>query len=398
MDFNLSEEHELFRKSVKEFMDKNLRPIARQIDDKEYIPDELIKKMAQQQLLGITIPEEYGGPGGDVTMATLAVIEVGRADISMGSAVFTLLINGWSHIFEKWGNNKAKEEILPKVVKGEAFMGIATTEACGGSDILGTKCEAKKVGNEFHINGEKSFISGIKESQRMGGGHITIFWTNKPAGHKGMTFAYVPLNAKGIQTTVYKDMGRMGLSTGGITYDNTPIPEHYVMGEVNKGFYVLMDGFNAARVLVSAACIGAAERTLELGIEYIKTRVLFGKPIATFEGIQFELAELYAQIEMAKMMVMKAAWYADNFKKLDKSQISDYTKTVAIAKLYAPQVAFDVSRKVMNWYGAAGYTKELEIEMGFRGITSYVVGAEGALNIMRVILGRELLGKEFKPY
>jgi acyl-CoA dehydrogenase len=398
MDFSLSEEHELFRKSVKEFMDKNLRPIARQIDDKEHIPEDFVKKMAQQQLLGITIPEEYGGPGGDVTMATLAVIEVGRADISMGTAVFTLLINGWSHIFEKWGTAKAKEEVLPKVAKGEAFMGIATTEACGGSDILGTKLEAKKVGNEYHLNGEKSFISGIKESLQMGGGHITVFWTNKPAGHKGMTFAYVPIHAKGIQTTTYKDMGRMGLSTGGLTYDNTPIPDYYVMGEPNKGFYVLMDGFNAARVLVSAACIGAAERTLELGIEYIKTRQLFGKPIATFQGIQFELAELYAQIEMAKMMVMKSAWYADNFKKLDKSQVSDYTKTVAIAKLYAPQVAFDVSRKVMNWFGAAGYTKDLEIEMGFRGITSYVVGAEGALNIMRVILGRELLGKDFKTY
>ena len=398
MDFRLSEEHELFRKSVREFMDKNLRPIARQIDDKEHIPEDFVKKMAQQQLLGITIPEEYGGPGGDVTMATLAVIEVGRADISMGTAVFTLLINGWSHIFEKWGTAKAKEEVLPKVAKGEAFMGIATTEACGGSDILGTKCEAKKVGNEYHINGEKSFISGIKESLRMGGGHITILWTNKAAGHKGMTFAYVPIHAKGIQTTTYKDMGRMGLSTGGLTYDNTPIPDYYVMGKENQGFYVLMDGFNAARVLVSAACIGAAERTLEMGMEYIKTRQLFGKPIATFQGIQFEMAELYAQLEMAKMMVMKSAWYADNYKKLDKSELSDYTKTVAIAKLYAPQVAFDVSRKVMNWFGAAGYTKDLEVEMGFRGITSYVVGAEGALNIMRVILGRELLGKDFKTY
>jgi acyl-CoA dehydrogenase len=158
-----------------------------------------------------------------------------------------------------------------------------------------------------------------------------------------------------------------------------------------------MTGFNVARTLVAAACIGASERALEIGMEYIKERKLFGRPIGKFEGIQFELAEQFSQVEMAKNTVLKAAWLIDKYGD-DKSKVSEITKTATVVKLYAPQIAFETVKKAMIWYGAAGYTKDVDLEMGFRGVTSYVVGAEGALNIMKVILGRELLGKEFIPY
>jgi acyl-CoA dehydrogenase len=397
MDFDLTEDEELFRKTVEEFCEKKLRPRSREIDDKEEIPEDVLKGMAELGLLGVTIPEEYGGPGGSMTMAALAAIEIGKGDISMATAVFYLLEAGWSLILAKYGTEEVKSEVLPKVAKGEAFMGIATTESGGGSDIANVKTVAKDNGDHYVLNGEKAFISGIKESLRMGGGHLTIVRTKPELGHRGMSFLYVPLNTKGITTTTYKDMGRMGISTGGMSYNDVEIPKNYLLGQENKGFYHLMDGFNAARTLVAAACIGASERALELGKEYISQRQAFGRPIGKFEGVQFELADQYAQVEMAKLMVLKSAWLIDNFGN-DPGRVSETTKSATIAKLCAPQVAFETLKKVMIWYGAAGYTKDFEIEMGFRGVTSYMVGAEGALNVMRVILGRELLGKEFIPY
>jgi acyl-CoA dehydrogenase len=397
MDFDLTEDEELFRKTVEEFCEKKLRPRTREIDTKEEIPQDVLKGMADLGLLGVTIPEEYGGPGGSLTMATLAAIEIGKGDISMATAVFYLLEAGWSLILAKYGTDEVKSEVLPKVAKGEAFMGIATTEPGGGSDIANVKTTAKSNGDNYVINGEKAFISGVKESLRMGGGHLTITRTKPELGHRGMSFFYVPLSTKGITTTLYEDMGRMGISTGGISYSDAEIPKKYLLGEENKGFYHLMDGFNAARTLVSAACIGASERALELGKEYIGQRQAFGRPIGKFEGVQFELADQYSQVEMAKLMVLKSAWLIDNHGG-DPNRVSEITKSATIAKLFAPQIAFETVKKVMMWYGAAGYTKEFEIEMGLRGVTSYLVGAEGSLNIMRIILGRELLGKEFIPY
>lgn len=398
MDFGLTEEEELFQKMARDFCEKRLRPRAREIDDGEKIPDDILKEMADLGLLGITIPQEYGGPGGNTVMAALGGIEVGRGDISMATVVFYLLEAGWSLIFSRYGTEEAKREILPKVAKGQSFLGICTTEPGGGSDIANMKTTARREGDYFVINGEKGFISGLKECGRMSGGHLTLVKTNPEAGTRGMSFLYVPLNTPGITTTIYKHMGRMGISTGGVSYKDVRVPAKYLMGEENKGFYVAMSGFNAARPLVSAACIGAAERGLEIGIEYIKERQAFGRPIGKFEGVQFEVVEQYSMIEMTKLAILKAAWMIDRYPNPDRYTTSEITKTVAIGKLHAPQVAFETIKKAMIWFGAAGYSKENELEMGLRGVMSYLAGAEGAQNIMKIILGRELLGDEFVPY
>ena len=231
-----------------------------------------------------------------------------------------------------------------------------------------------------------------------GGGHLTLVRTDVSRGYNGMTFMYVPIRTEGITITQYKDMGRMGISTGGIFYKEAKVPARYVLGEENKGFYYAMSGFNAARTQVAAACVGAAERALEIGIEYVKQREAFGRPIGKFEGVQFEIADQYGMTEMIKLAVLKAASLIDQNPEPDSYMQSEITKTVSICKLYAPQIAFETVKRAMMWYGAAGYTKENDLEMGLRGVMSYMVGAEGALNIMRVILGRELLGKEFIPY
>ncbi|NJD53735.1 MAG: acyl-CoA dehydrogenase [Candidatus Methanoperedens sp.] len=391
MDFAFTGEQELFRKSVREFCSKNIAPRASEIDENGEIPPELLKDMADFGLLGITISQEYGGKGADFTIASIAAEEIARADISMATAVYYLVEAGWGYIFEKYGTKSAKEEILPLVTAGETFLGIASTEASGGSDIASISTIMEKKNGELVLNGTKTYISGVRETARYGGGYVTIVKTDPEHGHKGLSFCYLPVkDMSGVTISTIKQMGRAGMSNGIIMMKNVRIPYNYLIGEWNKGFYYAMEGFNCARTLVAAACIGAAQKALEAGIGYMKGRTVFGSPLAKFEGLQFQLAENFIKLESARLLVHKAAWMLDQ-KRFSHQELN---KAVAAAKLAAPTAAFDIIKEVMMWHGAYGYTREAGLERGFRGITSYIVGAEGAQNIMRLIVAGELLGKE----
>lgn len=398
MDFQLSDEEQLFQKSVHEMLQAKLAPMSREIDEKHEIPASLLQEMADIGLLGVTIPDKYGGAGGNITMATLGAMEIGAADPSMATAVYYLLVTGWSHLTAKLGKEQLRESLLPKVASNRAFLGIATTEPGGGSDLVAMATNARKEGGRLVLNGEKSFISGVTESKKLGGGHLTLMKTDAKLKHKGLTFAYVPINSKGIETTVLHNMGRMGISTGIIQYHDVDVPDENIIGEYNRGFYHAMLGFNYARTLVSAACIGATQWALEVGEEYIKKRMAFGQPLAKYEGISFEYADLLVQLEMTKNMVLKASSLLDAYDRGSTVPMKELNMAVAASKLTAPQLALDAIKKVMVWHGALSYTKETKLEMAMRGILSYVVGAEGALNIMRLILIRDTLGSDFLPY
>jgi acyl-CoA dehydrogenase len=329
----------------------------------------------------------------------IAVHEIGRAELSMSLPVYTLLCLGWSYLLARHGTEETKRKVLPRVAKGEWFLGIATTEPSGGSDLAGIQTTATKKDGKYVLNGEKVFVSGVTEGKKRGGGHLTLFKTAPELGNKGMTFAYVPIQSPGITTTLFDDMGRMGLSTGGIAYKNVEIPARNVLGQENRGFYVNMEGFNAARVLVCAACTGGAERALEISAEYTKQRVLFGQPLAKFEGISFEIADDYAKLEMLKNQLLKSAWMIDGFYQ-DNTAFTrkEINASVAICKLTAPLLTLDIAKHAMMYHGALGYSKETPLEMLMRGVMSYVVGAEGGANIMRIIIGREFIGDVAIPY
>lgn len=398
MDFSFTEEQELFRKAVREFCDKKLAPRASEIDERGEIPREVFKDLAAMGLLGITISEEYGGSGADFVTAAIAAEEIARADISMATAVYYLVEAGWGFLMDRYGDNNAKAEILPDVTNGSMFLGIASTEASGGSDVASISTRMEKKDKVLVVNGEKTYISGVREAAKYGGGYVTIVKTSPELEHKGLSCCYLPVkDIEGISTSIFKQMGREGISTGSVKMDNVEIPQHYLIGEWNKGIYYAMEGFNCARPLVAAACIGAAEKALELGMEYIKHRMVFNKSLARFEGIQFQLAEDYTKLESAKLIVYKAAWMIDQMYAENRFSRGEVNKAVAMAKLTAPTVAFDIIKDVMTWYGAYSYTKEAELERGLRGVTSYLVGAEGAQNIMKIILGKELLGKDYSP-
>jgi len=397
LDFSFTEEEEMLRQTVREFGEKKLRPRIREIDEKKEIPEDVIKGMVDLGLFGISFSSAVGGSDQDLTAAAIVVEELARADFTCATAVYYLVQVGWGMVFDKYGTHEARMEILPKVVKQENFYGIATTEPEGGSDLAAMRTTIKKKGNKWVINGEKAYISGVREAMKLGGGYFGLAKSAPELRHKGFTCIVFPMgrNVKGLSTTLYEDMGRMGLSTGGFTMKDVEVPDYYVIGQVNNGFYLAMEGFNAARVLVAAACCGAARGCLDYGIEFIKQRKAFGQPLAKFQGIQFELADNYAQLDAARLVTYRSAWMVDEFYKNKKFTSLECSKAVAEAKLLAPITGFKVANDAMTWMGAYGYTKEGLIESGVRGIRSYSVGAEGAQNVMRIIIAREVIGKEF---
>jgi acyl-CoA dehydrogenase len=400
MDFDWTQEQILWRKTVREFAKKHITPKVREIDTSKQIPMNIIKEMGELGLLAPTVSEEYGGANLDWTMACIAAEELGRADISLAIPVLYLVEAAWGFILDRYGTKKLKEQYLPPIVAGDAFCGIAVTEPEGGSDIVGSaKMKADFNGKHWVLNGEKMFISGITESKKWGGIHLTLARTDPSAKHKGFSFFAIPLtNNENVTTSLLEDMGRMGISTGGFVLNDLELSKDYLLGEQNKGFYYAMEGFSAARTLIGATCIGAAEAALQMGIDHIKTRKAFGRTLGSFEGIQFPLAEHHTNIEMLKLLTYKAAWKMDKMYQDKLFSHHDIALAAAMTKLRAPVYAFDVMNEVADWLGATGYSKEYPIEMGIRGVRSYSIGAEGTMNIMRIIISRELLGKEFLPY
>ena len=396
MDFAFTEEQEIFRKRVRDFCEREIAPRAAEIDENGEIPRELMSDIGAAGLLGTTISKVSGGSEGGFVKAAIVAEEIARTEISMAVAVLFVVEAGWGFILDRYGSAMTKNEILPGVINGEKFLGIASTEASGGSDISSTSTSLVKKDNKLVVNGAKAYISGVREADRLGGGYITITRTGPGLGHKGLSLCFLPVRAQaGVTVTMQKQMGREGISNGFIKIDNAEIPEHYLVGEWNRGFYYAMEGFNCARTLVSAACVGAAGKALESGAEHIKKRRVFKKPLAGFEGIQFQLAENFIRLETSRLLVYKAAWMLDQMYGKAKLGHKDINKAVAAAKLYAPTAAFDIIKEVMMWHGAYGYTRAAGLERGLRGVASYMMGAEGAQNIMRLIIARDVLGKEF---
>lgn len=399
MDFGWTKEQQMWRKAVHDFAQKKIAPRAREIDDNSHIPEDLIKSMAEMGLWAPTVSEKYGGSGMDVTMATIAAEELGRADISLALPVMYLVQASWAFVFERYASEALKAELLPHVTAGEQFLGIASTEPGGGSDIEGvTRCTgAQQPDGSWVLNGEKMYISGITESHRMGGAYMTLVRSDPAAGHRGFSFFAVNIKDNPhVTSTLVHNWGRTGISTGGFTMDNMPLADHYRIGEAGKGFYYAMEGYTYARALIGATCCGAADTALKMGVDYIKQRKSFGKPLAAYQGINFPAAERFTDIEAARLLTYKAAWMADQMY-FGKSNFKnrDIALWGAMAKLRAPIMAFETFNEVANWLGAMGYSKEYPIEMGIRGVRSYSIGAEGGMNIMRMIIARELIGNEF---
>ncbi|MHA2213508.1 MAG: acyl-CoA dehydrogenase, partial [Candidatus Thorarchaeota archaeon] len=268
-----------------------------------------------------------------------------------------------------------------------------------------TKTIIKPKGDNFVINGEKVYIGGGNESEKYGGVYWTLAKSDPKGDHKTFDAFILPLNmgdglVPGITTTLFEDMGRMGVSTGGFNIENVEIPGHYLIGERGRGFYMAMEGFSAARVLIGATCLGAAQSAFDIGVDYTKQRKAFGRPLAAFEGIMFEAVDSWMELEADRLLVYRAAWAWDQLYKEKNPNISklDVARWTAAAKYRTPHDALDIITRSMTWHGAFGYTKECPLEASYRGVRSYTIGAEGGSHVQKIVMGREIFGPEYLPY
>ncbi|MDT7865875.1 MAG: acyl-CoA dehydrogenase family protein [Desulfurococcales archaeon] len=405
MDFSFSREEELFREAVRGFLSKRLSPIWESIDESGLIPVELIRDMGSQGFFAIPVPEEYGGQGGTFTLAVIAAEEVGYHDPSMATAVYTLLNNAWPYILYLYGSENVKLEILPLVGSGRAFFGIASTEPQGGSDVAGLRASATRGDGYYSLWGEKIYISGVREAleQLDTGGWLLLARTGRLEDrHRGLTaFAFIARRngrlVEGLEYSMLKTIGRHGISTGVLTLKGARTPLDTVVGGEGRGFYVAMEGFNVARIMVAAANLGVARWALEEAVKWSRERVLFERPIASFQAVSFPLAELAVELEAARLLVYKSAWMADRIyaRREPGLKPGDLAFYAAASKMKAVEVAFKILETAMKTLGALSYTKESKVNRGLLGVLSYLVGAEGAQNIMRYIVARELIGKDY---
>jgi len=392
MSLKFTEEQEMIRESVREFAQSKIAPIALEMDEKKEIPRDVIKGMAELGLLGCTAGEAYGGPGLSAVSAGVIAEELAKADCTGSTCVYYLVPASWGFLLNKYGTEEVKKEIFPKLLSGEHFLGIATTESDAGSDVGATKTTIKKDGDNFVVNGEKMYISGVREAVTYGGGHVTIAHQSKELGTRGMTVFYLPLTDEGITPTYIPDLGREGISCGGFTIDNVKIPKHYILGEENKGFYIIHEGYEYARALIAVICAAAGLKSLENGIAYIKERKSFGKPLAAYQGINFKLAEHYTKLSMLRDLGYQALLSID-LEQEGKVTRFETSKKVAMAKMFCSEWACDAINDVMQWQGAFGYSRECQDQAAWRAVRSFSL-AEGTKEVMKMIVARELLGNK----
>ncbi|MFW6040267.1 MAG: acyl-CoA dehydrogenase family protein [Thermoplasmatota archaeon] len=414
-DRDLTEEQKLFKESINDWAERNLpldRVIKMNREGYPY-PQDLIKGLANLGVIMGPVPEDQGGMGLNWKDMIVIAEEIGYIDPSIATAAaFMAVETGWGFTINRYADEEIREKYVKPAIQGEKFIGIATTEPKGGSDVAGFESTGEKDGDEWILNGEKTFISGVEECKRMGGG----YWVNVRTGpkideapHKNMTAFFVPIDAEGLEPQEpYDDAGRGALSTSGFIMEDVRVPDKYMLGEQGRGFYHTMEGFDNARLLIGASSVGVTRRVLEEAADYIKERETFGKPLAKYEGIQFPFAERYTEMEGSRLMVRKTAEMQDirydeegwkgKTGKAKTYKPTEIAKWISMIKYKVPHLAKETADDAMHWLGAAGYSSEYIFETAWRGVMSYCVGAEGGANIQKLVIARETLGKDYIPY
>lgn len=383
MDFTFTEEQEAFRQVLRNFASKQLLPNYMKWDRESKFPSSLWNRMAQLGVMGLRVKAEYGGSEADCVTAGIAAEEIGRGDFNAGYAV---MLNGLiGEILQNHASAHLKQTWLKPMAKGEWLLGIAVTEPEAGSDVSGMKTKAVREGNEYVLTGEKSGISLAKVAD----GFLVFAKTAPGAGTKGISAFLVPRKAQGVEVQVYEDMGNVPIGRGSVFLDQVRIPAENLVGEENKGFYEVMNGFDLSRILIALQCIGAAEQTLDETMAHVKERHTFGRPLASFEGVSFPIAEHHTQLEMAKWLCYRTLWLRD--------QGLPHTKEASMCKWIAPHVSVKAIHECLLLNGHYAYTKEMPIEQRLRDVMGLEIG-DGTAQTQKIVIARELLGKVSKPY
>jgi len=349
----LSEDEQLFRASIRGFAEERIKPLVHKMDEEAKLDHSIIPELFDLGLMGIHIPEQFGGGEGSFFMSVLAVEEISRVDASFGVFVDVqnTLVN---NALLRWANDEQKRRYLPKLAK-DTVGAYALSEAGSGSDAFALACRAVDDGDHFILNGRKLWITNAVEA-----GIFIVFATINPAeGYKGITAFLVERDMPGF--TVGKKEDKLGIrasSTCELILEDCRVPKKNVLGEIGKGYKIAIETLNEGRIGIGAQMVGIAQGSWECGAAYAKERKAFGKPIADFQGIQFQLAETATQIEAARLMVYNAARLKDAG--------NDFLKEAAMAKYFSSMVAEHVTSLIVEVYGGYGYTKDYPAEKYFR--------------------------------
>lgn len=393
MDFSFTEDQELLRNSVREFAERIISSNLDEMIRTRRIPKKIMDGMRSMNLFGVSTPQKFGGMGASPVDMGIIAEEIGRADPTASISVLYLVHNSWSYLVSKHGTELLKSSTLPKIATGRSLTGIATTEPSCGSDIGSIKTTARRKNSSYIINGEKSFISLVYDIKENGGGFVTSAKTDPSKGTSGISLFYIPFSDE-IEVSKLEEMGREGSTWGSLRFNELEVPSEYLLGERDHGFKIIHEGFELARAIIAVTSAATALRALDDGMDYMKERRAFGTPIGRFEGLQFQLADNVARMEAALTLGYKALWmYGEEQaeRKFDRFQV---TKEVAMAKLLSTVWAFDAINDSLQWHGAYGYTKNNPQEIALRAIRSFQL-AEGSREVMKLIIARESLGKEF---
>ena len=380
MDFELNEEQRIWKKVVHDFVAAEVKPKAREVDEASTFNWVATRKMGPLGLLGLSIPEQYGGSGVDAISAAIAIEELGWGCGSTALAIAAHNGLGTAPI-ALYGSEEMKKRWLPLVASGKGKLGaLALTEPGAGSDLQGgVRTKAERIGNEWVINGTKMWCTNASIAEYI----ITLVRTNPAGGSRSLSMLLVPTNTPGLTIApAEKKMGLKGSPTHALSYEDVRVPLENLIGEYNHGLHQTLATLDGGRVSIGALSIGLAQSAYEASISYAKDRFTFGKPIAEHQAIQFMLADAATEIEAARFLVYRAAWL--------KQEGKPYSKEAAMAKLFATEMAERACRNAIQVHGGYGYSRDYPVERIYRDARLMTIG-EGTSEMQRIVIARQLL-------
>lgn len=378
MKLELNDQQKMIQKMVREFAEKEVGPIAAELDKKEEYPTKNLEKMAKLGLLGAIIPTEYGGAGLDTVSYTTIIEEISRKCASTGviTSVHNSLVS-WPIM--KYGTEEQKKKYLPILAKGEKIGAFAGTEPNAGSDLGAMQTTAVLKGDKYIINGDKTFITSGSEA-----GVIIVFAvTDKSSGTKGISAFVVENSFKGYKVgSLFEKLGINASKTSELIFEEMEVPKENLLGKEGEGFKIALSTLDVGRIGIAAQAVGIAQAALDESVEYSKQRQQFGKPIAQFQAIQWIIADMATRIEAARYLVYNAAYKKDLGGRISKE--------AAMAKLFASETAVEAAIKAVQVHGGYGYTKEYTVERLFRDAKITEI-YEGTSEVQRMVIAASLL-------
>ncbi len=379
MDFNLNEEHVQLRSMVREFAEKKIKPLAQELDEKASFSYELTRQMGELGLLGIYLPEQYGGAGMDYLAYIIAVEEIARIDGSQAATLAAHNSLGIGPIYN-YGTEEQKMKYLPQLCTGNALWSFGLTEPEAGSDSRASKTTARLDGSDWVINGSKIFITNGSVDINIGTTVQAV--THESAEKKEFTTIIVDRDAPGFsQQAMHGKMMWRASDTSQLFFDDCRVPKENVLGEPGQGSRIMLQTLDAGRLSIAAMGLGCAQGAYELALAYAQERKQFGKTISQFQAISFKLADMAMKIELARTFLYKACWLKDTKQ--------PFTKEAAMAKLYCSEIAKEIADAAVQIHGGYGLMKEYNVERFYRDQRLLQIG-EGTSEIQRMVIAKQI--------